>query len=198
MPLLTTQSARSYGFSLSSSFAPISAYYQIATILSPSGSGYTFSNIPQTYDHLELRIFGKDGRNPLYSSCNVQINGDTAGNYNMVAPQVDSRVGAPYGGESFSAGFGAFVYWPGASSSTYWGSGSIKIFEYTNTNKNKTMIFNGGYVGYGDGTSEQGMVTSGMGNWRSTAAVTSLVLTTNGGSSFAAGTRLSLYGIKGA
>ena len=176
----------------------IPTYHQIATTLSPSGSSYTFSSIPSGYDHLELRIFGKDGRTPVYSSCNIQINGDTANNYAFMAPQVDTRAGSPYGGENINVNFGAFVYWAGASNSNYYGSGTVKFLEYSSTTKNKSILFNGGYIGFGDGTSEQGMVTQGMGQWRNTNAITSLVLTTTGGSNFASGTRFSLYGLKGA
>jgi hypothetical protein len=198
MPLLTTQSAKGYGWSATSSAGTVVTYHQIATTLNPSGSSYTFSSIPSTYDHLELRIFGKDGRTPVYSSCNIQINGDTGNNYFLLAPQVDTRAGSPYGGESVSVNFGGFVNWAGSSSSNYYGSGTVKLLDYSNNSRNKTLMFNGGYVGFGDGTSEQGIVTQGMGQWRNTNAITSLILTTSGGSSFASGTRFSLYGIKGA
>jgi len=171
-------------------------YHQIATTTSPSGSSYTFSNIPSDYDHLELRIFAKDGRSPVYSFLSFQVNGDTGSNYFTLAPQVDTRTGSPYGGESVNATNIGYIPIAGGSGSNYWGSGTIKFLDYSNSARNKTAIYNGGYVGFGDGTSELGIITQGMGQWRNTNAINSIRCFAI--SNFASGTRLSLYGIKGA
>lgn len=178
------------------SIITIPTYHQIATTVSPSGSSYTFSSIPSDYDHLELRYFAKDGRSPVYSFLGFQVNGDTGSNYFNLSPQVDTRAGSPYGGESVNANAIGYSPIAGGSSGNYWGSGTVKFLDYSNSARNKTAIFNGGYVGFGDGTSEQGIVTQGMGQWRNTNAITSIRCFAI--SNFASGTRLSLYGIKGA
>jgi hypothetical protein len=193
---LAGASAKGYGFSLSSLSGAITTYHQIATSLSPSGSSYTFSNIPSDYDHLELRIFAKDGRTPVYSFLSFQVNGDTGSNYFNLAPQVDTRQAAPFGGESTNASAIGYIPIAGSSNSNYWGSGTVKFLDYSNTSRNKTAIFNGGYVGFGDGTNELGIITQGMGQWRNTNAINSIRCVAS--ANFASGTRLSLYGIKGA
>lgn len=197
MPLLTTQSARGYGWSAVVVAAIIPTYHQIATTLSPGTSSYTFSAIPSGYDHLELRYFAKDNRTPVYSNMSVQLNGDTAANYFSLNPQVDARAGSPFGGENTGSTNIANPPIAGSSNQNYWGSGTIKILDCSNTSKNKVALFTGGYVGFGDGTSEQGIITQGIGQWRNTASVTSMTIVSSSGS-FQTGTRFSLYGIKGA
>jgi hypothetical protein len=72
------------------------------------------------------------------------------------------------------------------------GENVADILDYKDTNKFKTMR-----VIYGldvNGAGEVGLTSS---NWRSTTAITSLVITLNTGSNFAANSSFQLYGIKG-
>jgi hypothetical protein len=69
----------------------------------------------------------------------------------------------------------------------------IDILDYTNTNKYTTVITLIGQNQYSSGTGANITLTSG--NWRNTAAITSINFTTT--LTLAQYTQLALYGIKG-
>jgi hypothetical protein len=195
MPLLTTQSAKGYGLSIASA-AGSNSYYQIATVQpSTSVSSYTFNSIPGTYDHLQFRIFAKDSRSPVYSSLSLRFNGDSASNYSNAFPEIDKRVGAPWLYSGTSVTEAPLFQIPGASSSTYYGSGISTIFNYTATDRHKNLTSLGGYTASGDGSYE-GFCVQSTAQWRNTSAVTSITIFAS--ANFQTGTRFSLYGIKGA
>jgi hypothetical protein len=174
---------------------PITGFFQIATD-APTGSSLTFSSIPSTYDHLQIHAFSKDSRSPVYSSWGMQFNGDSGNNYNYASPQIDSRVSGPFAGNAITANGIPGGAEPGNSASSYRAASVAKLFDYRNTNKYTTVLAYGGYVGFGDGSTEQGIVYPVEGMWVNTAAVTSITILSGGGN-FQAGTRFSLYGIKG-
>ena len=181
-----------YGISTISA-AP--AYFQIATQSISGVSTYTFSNIPQTYSHLELRIFNKDSRSPIYSSTAFRVNGDTASNYFTEGPQIDKRgVFAPSPNPN-STSLQANAN-PGSSNSNYYGSGFVKILNYSRTDRFKSTYAVGGYVALDDGSNEGGLITHQIGAWLNTNAINSITLLSGGGN-WQSGSIASLYGIKG-
>ncbi len=173
---------------------PITGFFQIATN-DPTGTSVTFSGIPSTYDHLQIHAYAKDSRNPLYSSWSMQFNNDTAYNYNYASPQIDSRTSGPFGGNAVTANSIPGGAIPGNSASVYRGAGIARIYDYTNTNKFTTVISYGGYSAFGDGTTEQGIVYPTEGVWVNTNVISSITIF--GVGNFKAGTRFSLYGLKG-
>ena len=82
----------------------------IATVLVPSGGSatITFSSIPSTYDHLQLRITAQTNRGTFGSDyTNMNFNGDTGSNYNghYIGTDGDSPlVGAGTNTTSISSG----------------------------------------------------------------------------------------------
>lgn len=175
---------------------PITGFYQIATA-TPTSNSVTFSSIPSTYDHLQIHAYCKDNRGTKYSSWSIQFNGDTGSNYNYASPQIDSRTSGPFAGNAVSSNSIVGGAQPGASSSVYRGAGIARIFDYRNTNKFTTVLAYGGYSAFGDGTTEQGIVYPVEGVWVNTAVITSVTVIADSGSTFQAGTRISIYGIKG-
>jgi hypothetical protein len=174
----------------------IPAYFQIATQNISGASSYTFSSIPQTYHHLELRIFNKDSRSPIYSSTSFRLNGDTGTNYFNEAPQIDKRgVFAPSPGPNQSSLYANTN--PGSSNSNYYGSGFVKVLNYSKTDRFKSTYSVGGYVALDDGSNEGGLIMHAVGAWLNTNAVTSLTLLSGGGN-WQSGSVAALYGIKGA
>lgn len=171
------------------------AFFQIGTN-TPTGSSVTFSSIPNTYDHLQIHVFSKDTRTPVYSSWNVQFNGDTANNYNYASPQIDVRTSGPFAGNAVVANSIPGGAQPGNSASEYRAAGVLRVFDYKNTSKFKTVLAYGGYTGFGDGSTEQGMVYPVEGVWVVTNAINSVTVNAGFGT-FQAGTRVSIYGIKG-
>lgn len=163
-------------------------YYMepIATTLVGSGgtSTITFSNIPNTYKHLQIRAIGKGasagGRQILF-----QFNGDTGSNYNSHHIYGDGASATAQAKGTSTNGW--VTYWDSAQ----FGCAIMDILDYANTNKYKTTRTLGGHDLNGSGYI---LLRSGL--WMNTAAVTSISLFTDSGN-FTEHSRFSLYGIKG-
>jgi hypothetical protein len=164
-------------------FAPSGAYDSIATVVSTGSSGtITFSSIPQTYTHLQLRIFTV---NSQYGT--VSFNGDTTStNYRSHA-----LVGTGLAASSVAYTNVIYMPWDSADSNNPY-SEVIDILDYTNTNKNKVTRSLAGVDK--NGGSGQVALTSGL--WMSTAAITSISMVVNSGV-FGTNSIFALYGIKG-
>lgn len=175
---------------------PIEAFFQIGTIVGPSGSSITFSNIPSTYDHLEIHQYGKDNRSPVYSAWTMRFNGDTGNNYNYATVQIDDRTSGPFVGNAVASSTILGGGMPGSSGTQYRGASIARIFDYTNTNKFTTVMSRGGYSGYTDGSPGNGLVYLSEGVWVNTSVINSITMQFDG-TALVAGTRFSLYGIKG-
>ncbi len=169
-------------------FAPSGAYDSIATITVGSGgtASVTFSSIPSTYKHLQIRLIAQS--NQSSTSGVMQLNGDTASNYSNHYLSGD---GATASAGSLLSSFMYSNYIPSSSNTNVFGAGVIDILDYADTNKYKTFRSLSGADLNGSGG-----IALYSGSWRNTAAITSITLTRGVGlmsqySSFA------LYGIKG-
>lgn len=206
MPLLTTQSARGYGFS--SLVTPVStnAFESIATtFFTSAGSTVTFNSIPQTFKHLQLRYTARTTNVTTGANLYVVLNGDTASNYSWHRLQAYGN-GITTDGYGSQTAFGVAGLMSGASSiANAFGTGILDIVDYTNTNKLKTMKSLSGYENNGNGSpgNDQGYHILASSLWFKAGsgvtgdAVTSMTLTINGGGNFAANSHFALYGIKG-
>lgn len=164
------------------------SYESIATTTVGSGgtSSITFSSIPQTFTHLQLRFLMVSSS--ASSSCFTYVNGDTT--------QANYKEHVLYGnGASASAGSYSNSYMPqfnGGAATTSPGSYILDILDYTNTNKYKTLRGLGGYDGNGSGyLALESML------WMNTAAITSLQFSPNA-QTWSQYANISLYGIKAA
>jgi hypothetical protein len=175
-------------FSTGAAPASTNSYESIATVTVGAGglSTVTFSSIPSTYKHLQLRSFGgTSGADDI----NMTFNGDTASNYSA---HLLYGTGASAG--SYSPGSTSSIYWSVGNSygtANQFGAAVTDILDYANTNKYKTTRALYGYDRNGSG-----QLNFSSGNWRSLTAITSITLTPVVGniiqySSFA------LYGVKG-
>lgn len=176
-------------------WAPAGAYDSIATTAVGAGgsSSITFSSIPSTYTHLQLRLLGRTTRSATRASIGITFNGTTAGQ-NYYAEHGVYGTGAATGVDS-SANRDNMIVGTGtaasANSSTF-GVFVLDILDYANTNKYKTIRSLGGYDANGDG-----YVTFYSGLYTYTTAITSITLKDNDGtSSFPQYTHAALYGIK--
>lgn len=186
MPLLTTQSAKGYGFGKAAS-AAANSYEAIGTAMGTGSSGtITFSSIPQTYKHLQLRTFTNTSRSSGASgSGRLQFNGDTTGSnyWTHYMYSFGLAVGADHNNENYG------TFWYG-DSSTFVGS-VIDILDYTNTSKRTTAKIHSGYDQNGAGA--VGLISL---FWNNTAAVNQIVLTADS-YNWGSNSRFALYGIKG-
>ena len=180
MPILGTVASQFSG-------KPSSSYESIATnTLTSAQPSITFSSIPATFTHLQLRC------TILASSANSDIqvvfNGDTASNYSQHYLYGNGASAAAAGG----ANQPFFYLGINAGDTTYPVVSVADILDYRNTNKYKTARALNGFDRNGSG---HAFFSSG--NWRNTNAITSLTIFPNTGD-FNTYSSFALYGIKGA
>ena len=165
-------------------WAPSGAYDAIAsTTLSAATASITFSGIPSTYTHLQLRGIAKNttgATNPI-----ITFNGDSATNYVWHQLYGD---GASAGATASptNAGIG-FTY----SSASQFSGFVMDILDYASITKNKTVRTLGGADNNGSGYA---VLTSG--SWlNSSSAINSITFAT-GSTTFTQYSSFALYGIK--
>jgi hypothetical protein len=167
----------------------VPAYEQIATqVLGSNTSSITFSSIPQTYKHLQLRIVTRsDSGSP--DNLTMAFNSDnTASNYRMHLLVADG--GSVAAVSQANNGFVAYVA-SAAQASNIFTAATVDILDYTSTSKNTTVR-----TLYGTGLNTLYLGLQSM-IWFNTAAVTSLTLDQVVGTNFVTGSRFTLYGVKG-
>jgi len=154
----------------------------------------TFSSIPGTYAHLQIRILGRTTASstaPYLTGIRATFNSDSASNYSW--HWLDGSGSAATAGAGTSQ---AYLYVGNVTDSTAtsntFGASICDILDYKDTNKYKTVRYLFGADGNG-----AGYVEFGSGNWRSTSAITSITMVPTAGTSFAQYSSFALYGIKG-
>jgi hypothetical protein len=167
--------------------ASTSSYESIASVAgNGSATSLTFSSIPSTYKHLQIRGLAYDGQG---SNIRLQFNSDTGSNYSF----------------HYLRGSGSSATASGSATQTYidyvgraennasiYGVSIIDIHDYASTTKNKTTKTFFGYDSNGGGIV---YLTSGL--WMSTSAISSISLINAGGFAFNTSSSFALYGIKG-
>ncbi len=169
------------------------AYESIATTtVSTSVSSVTFSSIPATYTHLQLRWIARSDRAATQDFVDIRLNSDTGANY---AAHLLSGDGAAASAAAYVSNTSVgLIFMPAASSTgSVFGVGVMDILDYTNTNKYTTTRTLGGADINGSGR-----IVLGSGVWMNTAAVTTLTIITDNASTFTQYSKFALYGIKGA
>jgi hypothetical protein len=166
------------------------AYELIETVLATgSQTSITFSSIPQTYKHLQLRIVAKNN-NGSNSQGQVRYNNDSSFIYTshqmvQISGGVQSQM---IGQNSF---YGQVGVYSNNSDSTNFAPSIMDILDYRNTGKNRTAKILNGLVG----SLNRVFMTSHL--YRSTSAVTSITFLMDNGATLSTDSRFSLYGIKG-
>ena len=174
-------------------WAPGKDFDSIATVtVGTATPTVTFTSIPSTYKHLQLRYIARGARAAALDQVKIQFNSDTGTNY------VDHVL---YGNGSTAAAYSdgasaAFMYSPVFSGSTantnVFGVGVIDILDYSSTVKNKTSRMLGGVDDNGSGWS-----FFGSGLWMNSAnAISSITLTEAYGNNISVNSSFALYGIK--
>ena len=164
------------------------AFESIATANPAGTSTFTFSSIPSTYQHLQIRFWNLTSVNG--ESVLMRFNGDTGGNYTRHRLRGYSTTPSSSGSNGNTS---MYVNSSGnGSNTTYPEFGIIDIHDYATTNKYKSMKDLNGIdiVGSGDIQFQSGL-------WMSTSAINSITFLLTAGS-FSTGTIFALYGIKGA
>ena len=164
-------------------------YEPIATTtLGSAASSYTFSSIPGTYTDLIIVVNGTDSASGG-NNWNLQFNGDTATNYSATRIRADGTTNDSARTTSATSILGIQM------NDTLIGVQTYQIMNYANTTTYKTALLRGGVGGSTTAT----FLGAAVGLWRSTSAITSIKVLTNGlTSNFAVGTMFTLYGIAAA
>lgn len=170
--------------------ASLSSYESIATATGTGSSGtITFSSIPSTFKHLQIRGIARSTQAIANVDINFQFNGDTGTNYTYHALYGSGSTAGAFGGTGSSVMFAGVA--PGANQTAdRMGVVIVDILDYGSTTKNKVIrTFNGWDMnGSGDVYINSGMRIN-------TAAITSIEIKAGLGS-WTTQTTFALYGIK--
>jgi hypothetical protein len=206
MPLLTTQSARSYGWGrVQNMLVPTGTFISLATFDMTSNtsiSSVSFTNIPDYYVRLQLRGNLRTNRADVQDAFTMRFNGDS-GASSYSTHQLYGTGGSSYtslavdyyptNNEIGDTNFTGVIAGGNAESGVF--SPLIVDINNMNANQYKGAVFYGGVVTSSIGNNRTGFIS---GNWRnSTSKVTSITFACIG-TTFSAGSKLALYGIKGA
>jgi hypothetical protein len=183
------------GIIASSQFTTKTAYESIATTTVGSGgtASISFTSIPSTYKHLQLRWIARSARTAVEDNFRITLNSDSGTNYTSHYLAGDGS-GVYAGVQGTSMNYMVFGSQAGASAGASVFSGAVvDLLDYSTTTKYKTTRTLTGYDNNGSGSIS---LLSSL--WMNTAAVTSLTIVTSTGVNFNQYSSFALYGIKGA
>lgn len=160
-----------------------------SALVTTAGTTMTFSSIPGTFNNLALAICGRTTRAAVQDNVLFALNADATTDYNFqnmtaagtsaMSAQLSNNVKPE--GTTLAAN---------TASSSAPGCGTATVLSYSGTTFRKLVDIFGSYDAGTSGL--QTYHTTLL--WTSAAAVTSIVLTSNTGANFIAGTTFFLYG----
>jgi hypothetical protein len=163
-------------------------YESISTVTVGSGgaSTITFSSIPSTYQHLQIRGIDCGQTGSSYGYTSIRLNSDSGSNYSRHLLWGTGAAANAYGDSSQNL----MQIISSSHSSTYFAGVVVDLLDYANTNKYKTVRSLAGVDQNGAGA-----IVLGSSVWQNTSAITSITLLPN--TLFQQYTQYALYGIKG-
>lgn len=179
--------------------AATNSYESIATTtVGAGGTGtITFSSIPSTFKHLQIRIMAQTNRGTYaIDEARLRLNNDTGNNYawhQLYGNGASVTAAANNSVSSIEVGSGNI----GTTTGSNWGDVIVDVLDYTNTNKTKVIRALGGTDCNGTVGGLGGRVGLSSGLWNSTSAITTITLTPINGTLFSQYSQFALYGIKG-
>ena len=173
------------------------SYESIATVTVGSGGQATasFTSIPSTFKHLQVRVFGRGTGTGNREFISIRFNNDTGSNYwwhglNGSGSAADAQTSST-AVDLIKAGFSVIpVSDAGAS---IFGSAIVDILDYANTSKYKTTRAIAGQ----DQNNTVGRLNLVSGVWNNTTAVNRVDVYLGSGN-WSQYSSIALYGIKGA
>jgi len=171
------------------------SFESIATVTVGSGgtSTITFSSIPSTYQHLQLRAIAACNQAGTDFRPSLQINSDTSASY---ANHQIYWEGSSVNAQAFTSStvIDRLGYMPGSSSlANTFGAFIMDFLDYSNTSKYKTIRSLNGHEENSAG--KYSAYASGL--WMSSSAINTLTFTVAGGGNFIQYTQFALYCVKG-
>jgi len=179
----------------SNSVTPVvpTAYESIATANGTGSSGtITFSSIPSTYTHLQIRYMARSA--DANTSFKLTFNGSTTGYADHTLYGTSGGTVGPSGNASATSFSFLQAIAPSTSSANIMGGAIIDIHNYASTTRNKTLRV---ITGYDTNSADPGgVVILQSGLWVNTSAITSISLFKTSGN-LTNNSTFALYGIKG-
>lgn len=170
------------------------AFESIATATGTGSSGtITFSSIPSTYKHLQIRSVSRFTGG--HGFVITQPNGDTSTanyTYHLLSGNGSAASAGAYTTGSLGGSYSLQSAGVTTELSNNTGVGILDILDYASTTKYKTFRSITGY----DNNDTSGIIYLISTLWLSTSAISSLTINTQGGN-FTTQTTFALYGIKG-
>jgi hypothetical protein len=175
------------------------AFESIATLNASSGTSFvTFTSIPQTYKHLQLRGIARDTYSdgvPESTTITMRLNDNSSSVYLGHYLTANGSSVSAGGNSSANTSLDRMLSCAfGAGSANMFGVGIVDFPDYSSTTKNKTAYANTG--GDVNTTDTKSNVWFSSGVFLSTDAITQIRIFAPI-SGFATGTMFSLYGIRG-
>ena len=172
-------------------FTPTGSYESIATVTVGAGgsANITFSSIPSTYQHLQIRLIARSAKTSSADNLRIQFNSDTANNYASHELYGTGSSAAAYAETSTSSTYADYIA-SDYNSANIFGVGVIDVLDYVSTNKYKTIRVLSGYDANGSGG-----ISFSSGLWQSTNAITSIKIYF-GANNLQQYSTAALYGVK--
>ena len=182
------------------SYAPAGGSFESIATLTGNGSAstLTFSSIPSTYQHLQLRLLGKSTTTSFaMSQLQIRFNSDSGNNYSYHRLQGDGASASASGAASTtSVILDGMMIGSTTGLTNMMSVAIVDIHDYASTTKNKTVRSFSGADRNGNSTSDPAIALNSAA-WLSTSAINSISIIGNPGP-FTTSTVFALYGIKGA
>lgn len=176
------------GIIASSKFGDVGDFESIATTTVGSGGAadVTFSSIPATFTHLQIRGIAQSGTTPrIY----LRYNGDTGSNYTYHFLEGNGSSASVSAGANQTENWLFINGFIGANDISPF---IVDILDYANTNKYKTIRSL-----HGGEDNSSGNIALASGLWRDTSAINAIRLFASSGT-FTQYTQFALYGIRSA
>jgi hypothetical protein len=164
---------------------------QIVSGSSTSTITFDVSSFASTYRHLQIRAAVKTAFTGSWADgLAMRFNSDSGSNYNS-HDIFGSQLGSVESGSSGSTTSIASILITGSVTTNLFSGNVIDILDAFSTTKNTTVRAMSGVTS----TGSQIRLTSGL--WRNTASITTIDLSSANAVTFIAGSRFSIYGIRG-
>jgi len=171
------------------------SFESISTVTVGAGgsSSISFSSIPSTYKHLQIRILSRTNRADTNDFMTIRYNSDSSAVYayhslygngaSAGANDTGTSTGTPWSG--VTAG--------GNATASMFGANVVDVLDYQNTNKYKTTRLLSGT----DQNGTTGRIYFMSNLWQNTSAITTVTIIPTYGTLFSQYSSFALYGIKG-
>jgi hypothetical protein len=166
---------------------PSTSYESIQTVTVGSGgaASISFTSIPATYTHLQIRGISKN--TTTSTDCNITINSGTAAAYRH------QLIGDGSGTSAIANSGNAYlIMTAGSGGANVFDASVVDFLDYASTNKNRVVR-----VLSGRDLNGSGLISSGSALWTTTTAISQISITPFSGN-IAEYSSFALYGIKGA